>query len=124
MGGTRPPPPARAQQEGPSAVTVFANITFETIRIISADLTAPEPMRFPALDETLAVEFITVSFDSPRSQTARWSAYGPRSSDAMPARIDYEAGQEQHCPPRLLTLIAELIGADEPARAAGHLHSH
>jgi hypothetical protein len=125
QGGNRPPPrPATDTRKTTRPVPTFTNITFETIRIIRADLTAPEPMRFQALDETLAVEAITVTFDPPGSQIARWSAHGPRSSDGMPARIDYEAGQEPRCPPRLLTLITELIGADEPARAAGHLHSH
>lgn len=118
-GGTR----HHSQQEGPTAVPTFTNIAFETIRIITADLTAPEPMRFQALGETLAVETITVSFDPPGGKTARWSAHGPRSTDGTRTRINFEAGQEQLCPPRLLALTAELIEADEPARAAGHLHS-
>lgn len=101
----------------------FTNTRFETTRRVTADLTAPEPMRFPALDETLAVEAITVSIRMPADRPACWSAYGTKSSDAGRARIDFDAGQEDHCPPRLLTLIAELIKADQPARAAGHLHS-
>lgn len=118
------PQPAHPQQEGPSAVrATFTNITFETTRLITADLTIPEPMRFQTAGETLAVETIIVTFRPPGCQLTRWSASGTRSSDATPARIDFEPGQEEQCPPRLLALVAELTEADEPDRAAGHLHS-